>query len=192
MRVFPNIVHMAPGDAADVPLMLDFALSQNGPVSIRYPKAGAARVERAVSPVELGRAEVLDWGVDGTFVVFGALFNECMEAAKRLREEGLDVGVINARFAKPLDAETILRAVEQTGFVITVEECSLQGGFGSAVLEAANTAGLRTDHIRRLGIPDRFIEHGDRAELLGDLGLDVKGLVAAADFLADRAQAVRE
>jgi len=97
-----------------------------------------------------------------------------------LREQGLDVGVINARFVKPLDTETIFRAIEETGFVVTVEEGTLLGGFGAAVLEAANAARVSTDRVRCLGLPDRFIEHGERDELLAELGLDVDGLVRTA------------
>jgi 1-deoxy-D-xylulose-5-phosphate synthase len=89
------------------------------------------------------------------------------------------VGVINARFVKPLDTETILRAVEHCNFVVTVEEGTLQGGFGGAVLEAACDAGLNAGRVRRLGIPDHYVEHGERAELLADLGLDVEGIVRA-------------
>jgi 1-deoxy-D-xylulose-5-phosphate synthase len=192
LRVFPNMVVMAPGDEFDLAAMLDFALNHNGPASLRYPKASVERVEREFAAVELGQAEIYEWGHDGTFVAFGALFPTCVRAARRLQQEGLDVGVINARFAKPLDADTILRAVEQTGFVITVEENTLCGGFGSAVLEAAVTAGVGTDNIRCLGIPDRFIEHGDRGELLADLGLDVNGLVATALKMADRRSLVSE
>lgn len=184
MRAFPNIAMMAPGDETDVAPMLDFALNHNGPTSIRYPKANVERVERAAMPVELGKAEVYEWGTDGMFVAFGTLFGDCVRAAEQLRQRGLDVGVINARFAKPLDTETILKAVTDCGFVITVEESTLCGGFGSAVLEAANDAGLRTDHIKRLGIPDRFIEHGERAELLAEIGLDVDGLVTTAESMA--------
>jgi 1-deoxy-D-xylulose-5-phosphate synthase len=192
MRVFPNMVLTAPGDALDLGPLLDFALTFDGPVSIRYPKANAETVERAVTPIELGRAEVLDWGSDGTFIAYGALLGRCAEAARRLRQEGLDVGVINARFAKPLDTETILRAIEQTGFVLTVEENTVCGGFGSAVLETAAAAGAGTANIRCLGIPDRFIEHGERDELLADLGLDVNGLVAAARALAGGATVVKD
>src|SRR5207237_290385 len=83
------------------------------------------------------------------------------------------------RFAKPLDKATLLRAVEELPLVVTVEEGTLEGGFGSAVLEAANSAGLDTRHLLRLGIPDRFIEHGERSELLADLGLDVDGICRA-------------
>jgi 1-deoxy-D-xylulose-5-phosphate synthase len=102
-----------------------------------------------------------------------------------LRDEGLDIGVVNARFIKPLDRETILRAIETAPLVVTVEEGALMTGFGSAVLEAAADAGLNTAHIRRLGIPDRFVEHGDRAELLAELGLDAAGIANCCRQLAD-------
>jgi 1-deoxy-D-xylulose-5-phosphate synthase len=133
-------------------------------------------VERGVAPLELGLAEIHEWGPDGALIAYGSLFPTCVKAAEQLRAEGLDLGVINARFAKPLDKGTILRAVEQLPLVVTVEEGTLQGGFGSAVLEAANEAGLDTRHITRLGLPDRFIEHGERPELFADLGLDVNGI----------------
>ena len=180
MRVFPNMTLMAPGDAADVEPMLSFALKHDGPISIRYPKTNAETVDREPTPIELGRAEVSHFGQDGNFFVFGALFPTCIKAADKLREEGLDVGVINARFLKPLDTGILVKALNESGFLITVEENTLMGGFGSAVLEAANQAGARTDHIRCLGIPDRYIEHGERDELLADVGLDVEGLIATA------------
>lgn len=192
LRAFPNMVVMAPGDALDVEPMLEFALSYDGPASLRYPKTAAEHLQRPSIPVELGRAEVVEWGEDGVFIAFGALLADCMRAAEKLRGEGLDIGVINARFAKPLDRETILRAIEETGFVITVEESTLCGGFGSAVLEAACEAGVRTDAVRCLGIPDRFIEHGERSELLHDIGLDTDGLVAAARAMIDRRSLVEE
>lgn len=122
MRVFPNMTVMAPGDEADLEAMVPFALSQNGPTSIRYPKAKAVRVDRAATPIEAGRAEVIEWGDDGMIVACGTLLADCVRAAQLLRAEGLDVGVINARFVKPLDTETILRAVSHCGAVVTVEE----------------------------------------------------------------------
>ncbi len=178
LRIFPNFVVMAPGDELDVAPMLEFALSHSGPVSIRYPKANLERLDRPLVPMELGQAEVYEWGEDGVFIVCGTLFPTCVKAAEKLREEGLNIGVINARFIKPLDRATLLRAIEQMPLVVTVEEGTLEGGFGSAVLEAANSAGLDTSHVLRLGLPDRFIEHGERGELLADLSLDVSGLCA--------------
>jgi 1-deoxy-D-xylulose-5-phosphate synthase len=183
MRVFPNMTVMAPGDEMDVAPMLDFALSHSGPVSIRYPKANVENIDRPETPIAWGKAEVLQWGLDGMFVAFGALLPACVRAAERLREQGLDIGVMNARFAKPIDSETIFRALSESGFVITVEENTLCGGFGSAVMESASAASISTDNLLCLGIPDRFIEHGEREELLADLGLDVDGLIASAQSM---------
>ncbi|MDB5313966.1 MAG: dxs [Gemmataceae bacterium] len=181
LRIFPNMTSMAPGDELDVQPMLKLALGHNGPISVRYPKANLERVERpnGFAPVELGKAEVIEWGEDGCFVAFGTLLSNCLAAAKKLADEGIHVGVINARFVKPLDRETLLRAVETLPLVVTVEEGTIEGGFGSAVLEAANAAGLDTRNVVRCGIPDRFVEHGDRAELLADLGLNPDGLADA-------------
>lgn len=184
LRALPNFVVMAPGDELDLPLLLEFALGLDCPASLRYPKASVDRIERRPTPVELGHAEVLDWGHDGMIIAYGTLLSSCVEAAERLRHEGLDVGVINARFAKPLDRATVLRAVAECGFVLVVEEGTLQGGFGSAVLEAANDSGLETSHLRRLGLPDQFIEHGERGELLSELGLDAEGIYRTAGALA--------
>ncbi len=141
LRHLPNLVLMAPGDAADLPAMLDFALAADGPTAIRFAKAQAFTARRKPAPVELGVAEVLRWGRDGMIVACGTLLEACLDAAKQLAGEGLDVGVINARFVKPLDTSTILRAVAECPFVVTVEEACLQGGFGSAVLEAASDQG---------------------------------------------------
>ena len=179
LRLFPNMVVMAPGDELDLAPMLRFALAHDGPASLRYPKTNLEKVERGHTPVELGQAEIYEWGADGVILVFGSLFPTCVKAAALLREEGLDIGVVNARFAKPLDKNTILRALEELPLIVTVEEGTLQGGFGSAVLEAANGAGLDTRHVVRLGIPDRFIEHAERGELLAALGLDVDGICRA-------------
>jgi 1-deoxy-D-xylulose-5-phosphate synthase len=179
LRLFPNMIVMAPGDELDMAPMLRFALGRSSPVSIRYPKANLEKVDRAVAPIALGQSEVHEWGTDAIFVAYGTLFSNCVKAAEKLRAEGLDVGVINARFCKPLDKTTLLKAVEEVPLVVTVEEGTLEGGFGSALLEAANEARLDTRNIHRLGLPDRFIEHAERGELLADLGLSVDGLCDA-------------
>jgi len=94
------------------------------------------------------------------------------------------VGVVNARFLKPLDDETIFTIIRQSPFVVTVEEGCLMGGFGSAVLEAANNAGLETSHVRRLGVPDRYIQHADRGDQLAEAGLDRAAIVHLCRQLA--------
>ncbi len=181
MRIFPNMIVMAPGDEKDVAPMIDFALAQDSPVSIRYPKANLETIEREAQPIELGQSEILEWETDGMFLACGTLVGTCLRAAERLRDEfGLRVGVVNARFVKPLDKTTTLKAIEECGFVLTVEEGCLMGGYGSAVLEAANDAGLSTGHVRRLGLPDSFVLHAEREEQLAEVGLDVDGITRAA------------
>jgi 1-deoxy-D-xylulose-5-phosphate synthase len=190
MRVFPNMVVMAPGDAHDLDLMLDFALRHTSPCSLRYPKASAERFSGKRAELKLGRAEVFSFGRDGNILCAGTLLADALAAAETLREEGVDVGVINARFVKPLDREIIDRALTEGGFLLTVEEGCLMGGFGSAVLETASELHLDTTRIRRLGIPDEFIEHGERGELLADLQLDAPGIATACRELMLREELV--
>ena len=189
LRAFPNLIVMAPGDAQDVGPMLDFALRQAAPCAIRYPKTTALDVQRDVAPVELGRWEILRWGPDGAILCCGAQLRDCVQAANILRQEGLNVSVVNCRFIKPLDQEVLARAFRECGFVVTIEEGALATGFGSAVLESAADQGLDASRVRRLGIPDMFIEHGERAELLADLQLDAPGIARACRDLAARLDA---
>lgn len=185
LRIFPNMVIMAPGDEKDVAPMIDFALGHDSPVAIRYPKANLETIDREVQPIELGQAEILEWETDGVFLACGTLVGTCLRAAEQLRQQyGLRVGVVNARFVKPLDKATVVKAVEECAFVLTVEEGCLAGGFGSAVLEVANDAGLNSAHVRRLGLPDQFILHAEREEQLAEVGLDVEGICRAAVDLA--------
>ncbi len=192
LRLFPNMTSLAPADEADIEPMLQWAQKQPGPVSIRYPRANLETIPRSKphQPIEMGKAEVLVEGKDGVFLAFGTTATACLTAAKNLREDGINIGVISARFVKPLDTATILRAIEHLPLVVTVEEGTLLGGFGSAILEAANAAGLDTRHVVRRGYPDKFIEHGDRNELLADLGLDAAGL--AETVKAFRAEPIDE
>jgi 1-deoxy-D-xylulose-5-phosphate synthase len=186
MRLFPNMVVMAPGDSRDLESMLEFALRHDSPCSIRYPKANAVTIDGERAPIELAKSETLQSGRDGAIVACGAILAECIAAAEMLRDEGLDVTVVNARFVKPLDTETILPLVRDLPFLVTVEEGCLMGGFGSAVLEAACDAGLDTSRIRRLGIPDHFVEHGERAELFAELDLHPAGIADACRSLHAR------
>jgi len=188
-RHFPNMTVLAPGDADELGAMLEFALQQEGPVAIRYPKATAVVVTRPFSPIERGKAEWITHGRDGTIICCGALLSACAEAVKQLASEGIHFGLVNARFVKPLDHDLMCHVIQESPAVVTVEEGVLQGGFGSAVLEAANDAGLNTSHLRRLGIPDQFVEHAERDELLADLGLTSEGIARVCRTLA--AQAVR-
>ena len=188
LRLFPNMAVLAPGDEHDLVAMLDWALEQPGPVAIRYPKTVVERHEGPRAPIVSGRSEPLVEGADGLILACGTLLGAALDAAKRLRDEGLEVGVINARFVKPLDTQGILERIEAAPWVVTVEENALPTGFGSAVLEAVSDARLTCGPIVRLGLPDRFVEHGERGELLAELGLDAAGIASTCRGLA---QAVR-
>lgn len=185
MRIFPNMVVMAPADERDIAPMFEFALEHSSPVALRYPRANLETIEREVQPVELGQAEILEWETDGMLLACGSMVGSCLRVAALLHERyGLRVGVVNARFIKPLDRVIVAKAIEECGFVLTVEEGCLMGGFGSAVLEAANEAGLPTNHLRRLGLPDRYVMHAERDEQLAEVGLDVEGITKSALDLA--------
>ncbi len=186
LRLFPNMAVLAPGDEHDLTAMLDWALTQPGPVAIRYPKATVEQHAGPRQPIELGRSEVIAEGGDGLIVACGTLLGEAIKAAAELRSEGLEVAVINARFVKPLDTSLLIDRLESAPWTVTIEENALQTGFGSAVLEAVNDAGVHVGPITRLGLPDRFVEHGERAELLADLGLDAAGIAATCRRLAGR------
>ena len=162
--------------------------TQQSPVSLRYPKANLEQVERAAAPVELGQAEVLDWGTDAIFVAYGTLLSHLRQGRGEAAGQKvlMSASSMLASASRSI-AQTLLKAVEESPLVVTVEEGTLEGGFGSALLEAANAAGLDTRNIVRPGIPDRFIEHAERSELLADLGLSVDGLCASVrQALAER------
>ncbi len=184
LRLFPNLAVLAPGDEHDLVAMLDWALAQPGPVAIRYPKTVVEHHAGPRMPIEAGRCEPLVEGGDGLILACGTLLGAALEAARQLREEGLEIGVVNARFVKPLDAKGLLERIEAAPWVVTVEENALPTGFGSAVLEAVSDARIQSGPIVRLGLPDRFVEHGERGELLADLGLDAAGIAATCRSLA--------
>ena len=190
MRVFPNIVSMAPADGPELTAMLDFALQQDYPTAIRYPKANAKDFGYSKQPIELGKGQIVRWGTDGAIVALGPLVEMAVAAAEQLAEQGLQIAVINPRFIKPLDFELFERVFRECKFVLTVEEGALQGGFGSALLEAACDHGWEIGRMKRVGIPDRFIEHGERDELLHDLGISAPKLVQACQELSGSAAVV--
>ncbi|KAA5547055.1 1-deoxy-D-xylulose-5-phosphate synthase [Roseiconus nitratireducens] len=175
MRLFPNLVVMAPGYAEELGMMLRFALKQDHPCSIRYPKASAMKCSRSVPAIELGKSEVVRPGEDGTIVAFGAMLENALAAAELLEQE-LDVEVVNARFAKPIDAAMVRRSITNGRFVLTLEENTVVGGFGAAFLESAVAQRLDTRGVQVLGLPDTFVEHGDRNDLLQQNGLSPKAI----------------
>ena len=185
LRPFPNFTILAPGDSHDLEPMVRFAAGLNGPAAIRYPKTTASRIARAHLPIELGRAETLRTGRDGVIAACGEPLQTALETAEYFaslpEKERLDIGVVNARFVKPLDAETILAPLREGKFLITAEEGMLAGGFGSAVLEAACDERVDTRRLVRIGLKDQYVEHGTRSELLAETALDRAGYIAAVE-----------
>ena len=165
----------------------------DGPAAIRYPRDQVPEpLGDECPPFELGRGRVVSEGTDGTFLCYGAATDMARTAAGQLAGEGLSVGVANARFAKPLDAELIEALLADGKFVLTCEDHVRPGGFGEAVLAAAARGGWPTDRIRMACLPDRFIAHASRREQLHEAGLDAEGLARTARLLVDRAAGVVE
>jgi 1-deoxy-D-xylulose-5-phosphate synthase len=177
LRAIPNIKVMAARDNVDLRLGLQWALKQDGPVAIRYAR-DRGPVIGAKDGRDVSRGEVLREGRDAYFVAIGPVVGRCLLAAESLEEFGLSVGVADARFVKPLDEALIDRLARLP--IVTVEENSLDGGFGSAVLEHFESTGRLSDvKIKRVGVPDRFLPHATRAEQLEDAGLSVPALIEA-------------
>ncbi|MBQ2905277.1 MAG: 1-deoxy-D-xylulose-5-phosphate synthase [Peptococcaceae bacterium] len=181
LRHIPNMVCMAPKDENELRHMLYSALSYDCPVAVRYPRGEGLGVpmDEALQILPLGKAEVLQEGSRITLLALGSMVHIAQEAAARISEEaGITPTVINARFAKPLDAETILRYAAQDTLLVTLEEHAVTGGFGSAVLELFNQHGMDTRNVMTIGIADSFVQHGNTARLKEMQGLDTDSIVA--------------
>ncbi|TMC22531.1 MAG: 1-deoxy-D-xylulose-5-phosphate synthase [Chloroflexi bacterium] len=169
MRMLPNMVVMAPKDEEELRHMLYTAVALDGPVSLRYPRGKALGVPltEELYKLEVGKAELLSPATleeaeqqDCVILAYGSTVAQAELAAKELAEEGLHVAVVNARWAKPLDETMILRLAKSVRHIVSIEDHVLAGGFGSAVLELLELHGVRNVDVRRIGLPDRFVEHG--------------------------------
>jgi 1-deoxy-D-xylulose-5-phosphate synthase len=187
LRPLPGMVLMAPSDEAELNRALRLALTLDTASALRYPRDAvpARNFEqiidqplRALAQEEwkLGRSRILRDGSDATLLVYGALMENAFAAVEQLQNEGLSVGIIDARFCKPVDGEMLARVLKSGHPVLTLEDHSLQNGFGSAVLEYAVGHNLPTEHLTRLGMPDRLIAHATRKEQLSEVGLDATGI----------------
>src|SRR5579884_119325 len=182
LRMLPNLSVLMPRDQLELPAMLEWAAQQDHPVAVRYPRgSGMEDPLPFLQAIEAGKAEVLRRGSDVAVLAFGPPLYWALEAAARLDAQGVQATVVNARFAKPLDADLILELAVRTGRIVTVEEHALAGGFGSAVLELLADRGLTGSvRVERVGLPDHFIEHGSPAQLLAKYGVTVEAIESAA------------
>jgi 1-deoxy-D-xylulose-5-phosphate synthase len=182
LRCLPNFVLMAPRDTGELARMMDLARVWNGPVAIRYPRGAGAKPEHCppYAALQIGRAERLADGADGAVLAYGPLVYVALELRRRLRARtGRTLAVINARFAKPLDARLIEHEWRRQPVIFTLEDHVTACGFGAAVAELGLTRLRGRVDLHRLcpiGLPDRFIDHAERGEQLADAGLDLAAL----------------
>jgi len=178
---------MAPKDEEELRYMVHTAVQYPGPIALRYPrgKGIGVEVQPSLQALDIGKGELLREGDDVAIAAIGITVVPALRAADILEEMGIHAAVINARFLKPLDGDLIGDWAVRTGRVLTVEENVLQGGFGSAVLELLQEKGLRDIRVKRLGIPDLFVEHGPQPFLRAKYGIDERGIVSGVKQLVE-------
>lgn len=203
LRPMPGMVLMAPSDEAELKRALRLGLALDAASAVRYPRDSvpAANFEDVIdAPLreaarrawQVGKSRMLREGADAVIIVYGALAQNAFAAACELESERLSVGVVDARFCKPVDGEMVARVLRSGAAVVTVEDHSLQNGFGTAVMEYAAAQGLPTERITRLGHPDRLIAHASRKEQLAEVGLDAAGIARAVRDGVRKAAVERE
>lgn len=182
LRHIPNIVIMAPKDENELGRMLKTAISHDGPVAIRYPRGAVSKIptDMELKKLTIGESEILKDGRDILIIALGSAIQPAKHASELLNEMGISACVINARFAKPIDASLIGNLAKEIKCVLTVEENVVQGGFGSAVLEYLSEMDIDGLKIKMLGLPDKFIEHGPQNLLRKILGLDAEKITKEA------------
>ncbi len=187
LRCIPNMTIMAPKDENELARMLVTAIDHNGPVALRYPRGTGlgVKIDEDPLPLKIGQGEVLCEGDDLLIIAIGKSVCEAIKAHEHLKEKNIHSTIINARFVKPLDADLIGRYALKINKIITVEDHVLDGGFGSAVLEMLNDKGVTGFSLKRIGIKDRFVEHGPSDVLRRDYGIDSTAIINAAFELYD-------
>jgi 1-deoxy-D-xylulose-5-phosphate synthase len=182
LRDFPNMTVMAPKDENELRHMIYTAVNHNGPASFRYPRGDVLGVplDQDFKFLDIGKGELLREGNDIAIVAIGNRVYDALSAAEKLEKDGIHAAVINARFAKPLDVQLISEVSKVCGNILTVEENSLMGGFGSGVFESLRATGLGHLTGYSLGVPDNFVKHAPQSVGRKNFGLDTDGIYAKA------------
>ncbi|WNS74175.1 1-deoxy-D-xylulose-5-phosphate synthase [Bacillus sp. DTU_2020_1000418_1_SI_GHA_SEK_038] len=191
LRHVPNLVLMMPRDENEGQHMVYTAVNyDDGPIALRFPRGNGLGVpmDTTFKKIPIGTWEVLKNGTDAAILTFGTTIPMAMKAAAILEKQGQSIKVINARFIKPLDEKMLLELFKDDMPILTIEEAILQGGFGSSVLEFAHENGFHHIEIDRMGIPDRFIEHGSVDKLLEEIGMTTSDVVERINILARKKQ----
>jgi len=185
LRLIPNMVIMAPKDESELRDMLYTAVSyKGGPIALRYPRGSALGVQlkEGFDTIEIGKAEIVKEGSDTALLAVGTMVDYALKAAKDLEAEDISCEVVNMRFIKPLDYMMLDEAAEKFGTIFTLEENALMGGFGSGVAEYFSDKQYK-NNIVRIGLPDKFIDHGTQQELHHILGIDSEGIAEKVSFV---------
>lgn len=179
MQTLPNIVLMAPKNGHELTEMMKFAVDFDGPCAIRYPRGEAYQgLKEIKNPIELGRAEVIKEGTRVCILAYGSMVKNAYEAATLLEEEGIEVGVVNLRFAKPLDYDMLREVADKYDTVITIEDHAVYCGIGTMISAFYKSEGYSDTNVLHLGIPDEFVEQGSTNILYKDFGLDIDSIVS--------------
>jgi len=187
LRHIPNLVVMSPRDLNELQHMLKTAVEHTGPIALRYPRESLPHpfLDKKLETLPIGSSEILKEGTDATILAVGSMVNPALEVAQLLERSGVSLEVVNCRFIKPLDEEQICRSALRTGTCITIEENVLDGGFGSAVLECLERNRIYGVDVKRLGLPDSFLEHGTAAQIRSKYGLDTQGILQEVTHFLD-------
>ncbi|WLD91985.1 1-deoxy-D-xylulose-5-phosphate synthase [Alkalihalobacillus sp. AL-G] len=191
LRHLPNMVVLNPKDENELQHMMHTAVQyDDGPIAVRFPRGTGLGVpmDKELHEIEIGSWEVLRQGKDIALIAVGTMIPVAEKAAERLNGSGINAKVINARSIKPLDHGMITELVTNRVPILTIEEGILQGGFGSAVLEFVHDLGIHNAMIDRMGIPDRFIEHGSVSKLLEEIDLTPEGVVERVKTMVPKQQ----
>ncbi len=182
LRMIPNMVVMSPKDENELQHMLYTAAGHDGPVAVRYPRGLGVGVslDWQLEALPLGKSSIERQGDDLAILAIGHHVHTAMLAADELAKKGIRAAVVNMRYVKPIDQEVIEDVASRIGKIITIEENALSGGFGSAVLEILSDKDIKDVHVRRLGLPDRFIDQGSQENLRKLAGIDAASLVKTA------------
>jgi len=178
LTLIPNLIVSAPKDENELQHLLYTAMKSGCPMAIRYPRNSGVGVEldAELHPIPIGKGEIVRYGGDVAIIAIGATVAPAFEAAEDLATRGIEATVVNARFAKPLDSELIIGLASRIKSLVTVEENTLSGGFGSSVIELLQKSRVGDIHIKSIGITDEFVEHGTQALLRSRYSLDAKGI----------------
>jgi transketolase len=184
MRMMPNMTVIAPGDPLQLSQFIEQAYEIPGPVYIRLGRGDDAVIYPEDQRITVGKAITAREGSDVTIIATGTIMNDAIRASEVLAEEGISARVLDMHTVKPLDAEAVIQAAEETGRIVTVEDHTIVGGLGSAVAEVVTEAGVPV-RLKRLGVPDVFALVGPPAELYTHYGFDTAGIARAARALLD-------